>query len=188
MDCHANKYKAKAVKAYPQWEDKIKCNHLIYGVVTLEDAKDMHGNKFTVENYPCVWRAKGSAYQPVQDAFKTVKPFGSFVKFNMIIKPKRESNDGTTYWIPVISWDTNTKLDVDTTVAQTFAEFENVIASENEGILAQYNKARSAPSKSNEFDAEDSSDLANDFVDDDVIEGDWEKTGDELPENFLAAG
>ena len=61
-------------KDSPEWvlQKSVKCNQNIYGVVTLEDAKDKKGKAVEKKEIPCVWYAKGANFVPTSDCLKSL--------------------------------------------------------------------------------------------------------------------
>ena len=61
-------------KDSPEWavQKSIKCTQNLYGVVTLENAKNGKGKKTSINNFPCVWYAKGANFSPVLDCLRSL--------------------------------------------------------------------------------------------------------------------
>lgn len=134
----ANRYKASAMKAYPDLADKIKCHQFVYGLVTFKDATDMYDKPVTVENVPCVLVGKGINYGPVNDIFQDKR---RYIFFDMTIGVKRESNGSTTWFEYLPEWTSEkdkpkyTKADIDKLAFGTFAE---LFKKESDEIAAKY--------------------------------------------------
>lgn len=61
-------------KDSPEWvlQKSVKCSQNIYGLITLEGAKDKKGKAVEAKNIPSVWYAKGANFVPASDCLKSL--------------------------------------------------------------------------------------------------------------------
>lgn len=142
----------------------VKANRIILGTLTMEGA-DVDGNVVTLADYPCLWRSRGSAWKPVDDALKayTAKKHLPF-QYPMHMTLQREKNGSVTYYVPVIVTDFTAKplplSDADKEVFKEFAEFVKI---ENDAVKKKHNKALKTKQTDPIEDADAERSLEEDF-------------------------
>jgi hypothetical protein len=156
MESQAKNYKRKAVVEHEDIAEKIKCNNVMFGAVTMK-AKDMHGKSYDIEDLPCRWNAKGASYMAVSDladlVTKNKTPLAS--KKWLLKSLRAKSGDNTYFYVdPSVIKGT---IKMSREILELSTAFRDTIAAENEYILSKY-KAVHKPQ------ADD--DIAADFVGD----------------------
>ena len=152
----------------------LKCQQVVYCLVTLDDAKDMNGDKVVVTDVPASYIAKGSAFGPISDLMEEFSDKGrDSGNWAVSMTLKREKNGSVTYFVPVpVVEDEHIYTDEEYTTLTKFGETVNF---ENLEVLAKYRKV--IENKVVDTAAGgiiDGSDLSNDF-------------DDELPEEMQVA-
>jgi len=167
----ANQYKKKIVGLYPNYEKTLKCQHVVFGTVTLPGAKDMHGTEVEVKDLPCVWYSKGASFMAVADAFKDMLDRGQPMQQRILtLTTTREKSGQVTYFPVTAKWGKeNTGFDMELLV-----KFGTTIAEESKVVMEAF-KSKKAKSSNDDLAKQVSGgDLSNDF-------------DDELPD-LMAAG
>ena len=158
----ANQYKKKIVGLYPQHEKNLKCQHVVYGTVTLPDAKDMHDKPVEVKDLPCVWYSKGASFMAVADAFKDMLDRGQPMQQRVLtLSTERKKSGQVTYFPVVPSWSKeNTEFDMDLLI-----KFGTTIAEESK-VVKNVFKSKKAKSNNDDLASQVSGgSLADDFSD-----------------------
>lgn len=142
----AKTYKTKMIKANPQYDDNLKCSHVLYGTVTMKDAKDMYGNKHKVEDYPCMFNIKGSSFMTFADALKDQKDKGKYMfDHKMKLGTRKEPVSKTVTVFPItIAWlnDESAITDENFKAFQELHQkFEDTKDAENSIVMSKYAKA-----------------------------------------------
>lgn len=177
----ANKYKRNAVKTHTEIADIIKCQHVLFGTATVLDAKDMNGNSHEAVNIPCVFIAKGSNYEAINDLFNDMKQKGKFINHVFDLpKTQRHSDDsGKVVWYTVHpKWqDENIPLSEDNFML--LKDMVENLEAQNNMVLSKYKKVHDTQSTEEEKEAlrvVSGGDLGNDF--DDVIDAEFKEVDD----------
>lgn len=134
-------YKKAVIKAFPQYEKSLRCERLLYGTVDLDDLK----------NIPCFWPAKGENFRTITDVLDGLTKQNKLMAFYpLTMTSERKKNGGNTYFTASIS--VPDVEDLEGFDMQKFTEtlkvFDDAITSENDKIIAEFNKKRIAPSDS----------------------------------------
>ncbi len=186
----AKEYKKKTLLRYPQFEDqntKLKCNRVLYGQLTMVDAKDMHGNDVVVENLPCQFYLKGKNFMPTGDIIDGLtKRQMLMMNYQISITTERHKTGAVTWFLllPELVDGTITFTDND---LELLKQFQVVINDDNDQIIESYTKAR-AKAQSDDFAEDFQRPLEDDFIDvtpnvseDDATSGDM---SDPLPQTM----
>lgn len=162
------KFKKSVIEEHPEFESsptQLKCQQVVYGLVSLIDAVDMHKNPVEVVDVPAIWIAKGTGYMPVNDILEkfTIDEV-EMSHIPLTLTTKREKNEGVTYWTPQIKAGKEVAFTEDNyTLMQ---QFNDTIDAENMDILEKYKKSLiNNLSETNADKVVSSADLKIDFDD-----------------------
>ena len=77
----------------------VKCNQVLYGLVSIADGKTATGEDAPVTDVPVVFYAKGASFTPISQFFKDVDS-KNLLTWNVIAKMKsvRHKNGATIYY------------------------------------------------------------------------------------------
>jgi len=77
----------------------VKCNQVLYGVVSIADGKTASGEEKPVENSPVIFYGKGSSYNPIATYFRDVDK-KNLLAWNVVAKMHsvRHKNGATIYY------------------------------------------------------------------------------------------
>lgn len=155
---------------------KIKLSRVMFVLATM-NGKDAKGNKVTVEDYPCIFHARGTHYMPVGDYIDELVRLGNLpmavlTKFST----KRKKNEGVTFWevVPENSGDVPFTAD-DYKIVKDFAA---LVESENIRIMDEFVQKHD---KRKESEAP----LSADFK---VVDVSVEPAKDEFPDTLEGVG
>ena len=164
----AGKYKKAMINDFPEYEtavSQLKCQQLIYGRVTFEDAVNIHKKPVEVVDLPMTWVAKGSGFMPVSNAIKGLTDRKVLMEqYPFTITTHKLKKGAVTYWEPVLEENSPVKYTEDDFLLT--AQFLETIKTDNNEVLAAFQK-RLENGKSDKSADEiiDGSDLASDFDD-----------------------
>ena len=164
----AGKYKKAMINDFPEYEtavSQLKCQQLIYGRVTFEDAVNIHKKPVEVVDLPMTWVAKGSGFNPVTNAIKGLTDRKVLMEqYPFTITTHKLKKGAVTYWEPVLEENSPVKYTEDDFLLT--AQFLETIKTDNNEVLAAFQK-RLENGKSDKSADEiiDGSDLASDFDD-----------------------
>ena len=164
----AGKYKKVMINDFPEYETavtQLKCQQIIYGRVTFENAVDIHKKSVEVVDLPVAWVAKGSGFMPVSNAIKKLTDRKVEMEYYpFTITTHKLKKGAVTYWEPVLEENAPVEYTEDDFLLTT--RFQETITTDNNEVLAAFQK-RLESDKSDTSAAEiiDGSDLASDFDD-----------------------
>ena len=158
----------------PDGKTPLKCQQVIYSLVTLENAKDMHGKEHAVVDLPAIYIAKGSSFVAISDLFKDFSDKGQDSgEWSISITTERKKNGQVVFFVPIpIVEDEHLYTEEEFVILKKFEETLNF---ENIEVLSKYRKViENSAAEGTADNLVDGSDLSNDF-------------DDELPEAMQAA-
>ena len=137
----------------------IKCNVVVYGLVSITDGKTADGKKTSCKDVPCVWYAKGSSFKGVSDFFNAQRKQNKvLIKTEAKLETVRQTGGGNTYYYAEITGGNDVDLQPEDT--NTMQEFMNIIKDFNSSVMEKYDRARANEVTDIEIDLE--ADLADD--------------------------
>lgn len=149
----------------------IRCYRLVYGLVSFK-GKLADNSDHKVENLPALYRVSGTAFLPVSNAIKSLKDSGKLMfKCTLKLDTERQKRGGNTFYVPVITPNSNTQIEFTSKDNDTLTVFKGAIDNENQEVISAYKKARDK--SPNDSDAESAK-----IVD---------ELDDKLPEDVLSA-
>ena len=131
-------------KDSPEWavQKSIKCSQNLYGLVTLENAKNREGKKVSLSNSPCIWYAKGANFSPVSDCISSLrKQKQPMWLTNIGLSSVRKKKGGNIYF--------HAELTPQKTVAWAeeddalMRQFMESVKSYNDGVMRAHHSATS---------------------------------------------
>lgn len=149
----------------------IRCYRLVYGLVSFK-GKLADGSVHNVDELPALYRVSGTAFLPVSNAIKSLKDSGKLMfKCTLKLDTERQKRGGNTFYVPVITPNSNTQIEFTSKDNDTLTVFKGAIDNENQEVISAYKKARDK--SPNDSDAE-SAKIVNEL-------------DDQLPEDVLSA-
>ena len=120
-------------------QSSIKCNQVIYGVVSM-GGKKSDGKDSTLDQIPCVLYAKGVNYAPFSTTLSVLaKQKKPMIRTNLMLSAKKQKSGGNTYFS--ISIKTGSIVDLSTTDKELLKEFMVAIKSVNESVMEKHRGA-----------------------------------------------
>ena len=164
----AGKYKKVMINDFPEYETavtQLKCQQIIYGRVTFEDAVNIHKKPVEVVDLPVAWVAKGSGFMPVSNAIKKLTDRKVEMEYYpFTITTHKLKKGAVTYWEPVLEENAPVEYTEDDFLLTT--RFQETITTDNNEVLAAFQKRlESDKSDASADNIIDVSDLASDFDD-----------------------
>jgi len=149
----------------------IRCYRLVYGLVSF-GGKLADGSVHNVNELPALYRVSGTAFLPVSNAIKSLKDSGKLMfKCTLKLDTERQKRGGNTFYVPVITPNSNTQIEFTSKDNDTLTVFKDAIDKENQEVISAYKKARDK--STNDSDAE-SAKIVNEL-------------DEQLPEDVLSA-
>jgi len=149
----------------------IRCYRLVYGLVSF-GGKLADGSVHNVDELPALYRVSGTAFLPVSNAIKSLKDSGKLMfKCTLKLDTERQKRGGNTFYVPVITPNSNTQIEFTSKDNDTLTVFKDAIDKENQEVISAYKKARDK--STNDSDAE-SAKIVNEL-------------DEQLPEDVLSA-
>ena len=149
----------------------IRCYRLVYGLVSF-GGKLADGSVHNVDELPALYRVSGTAFLPVSNAIKSLKDSGKLMfKCTLKLDTERQKRGGNTFYVPVITPNSNTQIEFTSKDNDILTVFKDAIDKENQEVISAYKKARDK--SPNDSDAE-SAKIVNEL-------------DDQLPEDVLSA-
>ena len=143
----------------------IRCYKLVYGLVSIKDGKTAQGDPISIENLPVLYRVTGTAFSPVTSAIDLLKKRKKLM-FNcsFSIGTKRQKKGGNVFYVPEISVDADSNLQLSDTDMETLKVFQESIDAENKEVVESYNSAKlkGANKQHDKIDAEIVEDVSED--------------------------
>jgi len=164
----AGKYKKVMINDFPEYETavtQLKCQQIIYGRVTFEDAVNIHKKPVEVVDLPVAWVAKGSGFMPVSNAIKKLTDRKVEMEYYpFTITTHKLKKGAVTYWEPVLEENAPVEYTEDDFLLTT--RFQETITTDNNEVLAAFQKRlESDKSDASADNIIDGSDLSSDFDD-----------------------
>ena len=164
----AGKYKKVMINDFPEYETavtQLKCQQIIYGRVTFEDAVNIHKKPVEVVDLPVAWVAKGSGFMPVSNAIKKLTDKKVEMEYYpFTITTHKLKKGAVTYWEPVLEENAPVEYTEDDFLLTT--RFQETITTDNNEVLAAFQKRlESDKSDASADNIIDGSDLSSDFDD-----------------------
>ena len=164
----AGKYKKVMINDFPEYETavtQLKCQQIIYGRVTFENAVNIHKKPVEVVDLPVAWVAKGSGFMPVSNAIKKLTDRKVEMEYYpFTITTHKLKKGAVTYWEPVLEENAPVEYTEDDFLLTT--RFQETITTDNNEVLAAFQKRlESDKSDASADNIIDVSDLASDFDD-----------------------
>jgi len=164
----AGKYKKAMINDFPEYETsvtKLKCQQLIYGRVTFENALNIYKKPVEVVDLPVAWVAKGSGFMPVSNAIKVLTDRKVLMEqYPFTISTHKLKKGAVTYWEPVL--EENAPVEYTEDDFDLTARFLETITTDNNEVLAAFQKRlESDKSDTSADNIIDGSDLSSDFND-----------------------
>ena len=121
----------------------IRCYKLVYGLLSVKDGKTAQGDPISIENLPVLYRVTGTAFSPVTSALDLLKKRKKLM-FNcsFSIGTKRQKKGGNVFYVPEISVDADSNLQLSDTDMETLKVFQESIDAENKEVVESYNSAK----------------------------------------------
>ena len=149
----------------------IRCYRLVYGLISF-GGKLADGSVHNVDELPALYRVSGTAFLPVSNAIKSLKDSGKLMfKCTLKLDTERQKRGGNTFYVPVITPNSNTQIEFTSKDNDILTVFKDAIDKENQEVIEAYKKARDK--SPNDSDAE-SAKIVNEL-------------DDQLPEDVLSA-
>ena len=143
----------------------IRCYKLVYGLLSVKDGKTAQGDPISIENLPVLYRVTGPAFSPVTSALDLLKKRKKLM-FNcsFSIGTKRQKKGGNVFYVPEISVDADSNLQLSDTDMETLKVFQESIDAENKEVVESYNSAKlkGANKQHDKIDAEIVEDVSED--------------------------
>ena len=143
----------------------IRCYKLVYGLLSVKDGKTAQGDPISIENLPVLYRVTGTAFSPVTSALDLLKKRKKLM-FNcsFSIGTKRKKKGGNVFYVPEISVDADSNLQLSDTDMETLKVFQESIDAENKEVVESYNSAKlkGANKQHDKIDAEIVEDVSED--------------------------
>ena len=143
----------------------IRCYKLVYGLLSVKDGKTAQGDPISIENLPVLYRVTGTAFSPVTSALDLLKKRKKLM-FNcsFSIGTKRQKKGGNVFYVPEISVDADSNLQLSDTDMETLKVFQESIDAENKEVVESYNSAKlkGANKQHDKIDAEIVEDVSED--------------------------
>ena len=143
----------------------IRCYKLVYGLLSIKDGKTAQGDPISIENLPVLYRVTGTAFSPVTSALDLLKKRKKHM-FNcsFSIGTKRQKKGGNVFYVPEISVDADSNLQLSDTDMETLKVFQESIDAENKEVVESYNSAKlkGANKQHDKIDAEIVEDVSED--------------------------
>lgn len=145
IDTDGNETKGKYGKKFGKpsglmENEEVKCQNIVFGLVTFHKAKDMNGDSHEVVDLPVMYAPQGANFVPFGDALKdSAKSGAPFVQRAFDMKTKRETSGAVTYFV---SQYTSKAADFDVDNYRQLGEFLEVVKGINESVNERYLKAR----------------------------------------------
>ena len=135
------KYGKKFGKASGNPEnEEVKCQNIVFGLVTFKDAKDMNGASVEVVDLPVMFAPQGANFVPFGDAITEATKGGvPFIQRAFDMKTKREVNGAVTYFVSQYK---SKPSDFNSEDFKQLGEFLEVVKGINEKVSAEHLKAR----------------------------------------------
>ena len=164
----AGKYKKAMINDFPEYETavtQLKCQQIIYGRVTFEDAVNIHKKPVEVVDLPVAWVAKGSGFMPVSNAIKKLTDRKVEMEYYPFTITTHELKKGAvSFWGPVLVGTAPVEYTEDDFLLT--ARFLETITTDNNEVLAAFQKRlESDKSDTSADNIIDGSDLSSDFDD-----------------------
>ena len=126
-------------------QSSIKCNQVIYGVVSM-GGKKSDGKDSTLDQIPCVLYAKGVNYAPFSTTLSVLaKQKKPMIRTNLMLSAKKQKSGGNTYFS--INIKTGSMVDLSTTDKELLKEFMVAIKSVNESVMEKHRGAVKSKTK-----------------------------------------
>ena len=132
-------------------QSSIKCNQVLYGVVSISEGKKADGKQVKdLNEIPCVYYAKGVNYTPFSTALSTLaKQKKPMIRTNLMLSAKKQKTVGNTFFVVNVKLgETMDKLSE--TDIPTLKEFALSVKAINESVIEKHREA--VKSKSNDGD------------------------------------
>ena len=143
----------------------IRCYKLVYGLLAVKDGKTAQCDPISIENLPVLYRVTGTAFSPVTSALDLLKKRKKLM-FNcsFSIGTKRQKKGGNVFYVPEISVDADSNLQLSDTDMETLKVFQESIDAENKEVVESYNSAKlkGANKQHDKIDAEIVEDVSED--------------------------
>jgi hypothetical protein len=122
----------------------IRCYKLVYGLLSFNKGKTSQGHDHNIENIPVLYRVTGTAFSPVTAALDLLKKRKKLM-FNCTfsLDTKRQKKGGNVFYVPEISVNADSNLQLSDTDMETLKVFQESIDVENKEIIDLYNAAKS---------------------------------------------
>jgi hypothetical protein len=164
----AAKYKKAMINDFPEYEtavSQLKCQQIIYGRVTFENAVDIHKKSVEVVDLPMAWVAKGSGFMPVSNAIKGLTDRKVLMEqYPFTITTHKLKKGAVTYWEPVLEENAPVEFTEDDWLLMD--RFLKTIKTDNNEVLFAFQKRlESDKSDTSADEIIDGRDLASDFDD-----------------------
>ena len=164
----AGKYKKIMINDFPEYEtavSQLKCQQIIYGRVTFENAVDIHKKSVEVVDLPMAWVAKGSGFMPVSNAIKGLTDRKVLMEqYPFTITTHKLKKGAVTYWEPVLEENAPVEFTEDDWLLMD--RFLKTIKTDNNEVLFAFQKRlESDKSDTSADEIIDGRDLASDFDD-----------------------
>jgi hypothetical protein len=156
------------INDFPEYKTavtQLKCQQIIYGRVTFEDAVNIHKKPVEVVDLPVAWVAKGSGFMPVSNAIKKLTDRKVEMEYYPFTTTTHKLKKGAvTYWEPVLEENAPVEYTEDDFLLT--ARFLETITTDNNEVLAAFQKRlESDKSDASADNIIDGSDLSSDFDD-----------------------
>jgi hypothetical protein len=122
--------------------NQVKCNQVIYGTVSILEGKYADDSQFEpIENYPCVFYAKGVNYIPFQKVINNLarqkKPM---IRTVLSLATKKQKTTGNTFFIvePTVKTSVDTISNDDKVLLKEFADTVQAV---NESVMEKHREA-----------------------------------------------
>ncbi len=122
----------------------IRCYKLVYGLLSFNKGKTSQGHDHNIENIPVLYRVTGTAFSPVTAALDLLKKRKKLM-FNCTfsLDTKRQKKGGNVFYVPEISVNADSNLQLSDTDMETLKVFQESIDVENKEVIDLYNTAKS---------------------------------------------
>ena len=122
----------------------IRCYKLVYGLLSFTKGKTSQGHDHNIENIPVLYRVTGTAFSPVTAALDLLKKRKKLM-FNCTfsLDTKRQKKGGNVFYVPEISVNADSNLQLSDTDMETLKVFQESIDVENKEVIDLYNTAKS---------------------------------------------
>lgn len=117
----------------------IKCNRLVFGLVSFPDAVTAKGEKTSIESIPVTWKLSGTNFMAPKNAFDAItKMKHHFFQHNLLLSTKRQKNGATVYYEVLVDPVLNNEIEFTSEDIDTIKLFNETIDRENRYVVSKW--------------------------------------------------